>query len=101
MYNELNNSNNVIAVFLDLAKAFDTMNHIILLQILPSFGIDNYSLNLFESYLFNIKQIFKINDVTRKESIIEHGVHQGSVLGLILFILYINLVLIPNEFSIN
>jgi len=59
IFNELDNSNKVIAVFLDLKKAFDTMNHKILLQILPSFGINNLSLKWFESYLKNRKQMVR------------------------------------------
>lgn len=51
IYNELDNSNKVLAVFLDLAKAFDSVNHEILLQILPSFGIDKTCIAWFKSYL--------------------------------------------------
>jgi len=75
---------------LDLAKAFDTVNYKILLQLLPSFGIKNASLNWFKSYLINRKQMVKINNVVGHESSINYGVPQGSVLGSILFILYIN-----------
>jgi len=75
---------------LDLAKAFDTVNYKILLQLLPSFGIKNASLNWFKSYLINRKQMVKINNVVGHESSINYGVPQGSVLEPILFILYIN-----------
>lgn len=79
LYNELDKSNKVIAVFLDLTKAFDTVDHQILLDILQCFGIMNNSLNWFRSYLFNRTQIVKINDITGNEFSIEYGVPQGSV----------------------
>jgi len=53
--NELDNSNKVIAVFLDLKKTFDTVNHTILLHLLPTFGINNLRLKWFENYLYTIE----------------------------------------------
>jgi len=84
----------VIAVFLDLKKAFDRVNHKILLQILPNFGINNLSLKWFESYLNNRKQMVIINNIIDPEGVVEYRVPQGSVtvLGPILFLSYINLV---------
>lgn len=55
IFKELDSSNKVIAIFLDLKKAFDTVNHKILLHILPTFGINNFSLKWFESYLYHRK----------------------------------------------
>lgn len=83
----------MIAIFLDLAKPFDTVNHAILytIHILPNVGINNFSLNWFRSYLLNRKQGVNINNVLSQERTNEFGVSQGSILGPILFSLYINI----------
>jgi hypothetical protein len=65
------------------------MNHQILLNILPSFGINNSSLNWFKSYLHNREQSIKINEVNGSIYGIKNDAPQGSVLGPILFIIYI------------
>jgi len=66
------------------------VNHQILLNILPSFGINNSSLNWFKSYLHSRKQSVKINEVNGNTYGIKNGVPQDSVLGPIQFIIYIN-----------
>ena len=77
-------------IFLDFAKAFDTVNHEILISKLDHYGISGLSNNLFKSYLSNRTQQTEINGTLSEVGTIRHGVPQGSVLGPLLFLLYIN-----------
>ena len=79
-----------INIFLDLSKASDTLNHTILLNKLHHYGIRDGSLNLFKSYLQNRKQYVVINNAKSETLDITTGVPQGSILGPLLFIIYIN-----------
>ena len=80
----------VIGIFLDLSKAFDTICHEKLLVKLDSYGIRGNCLKLIKNYLLNRKQITKFNNVKSDSKNIMFGVPQGSVLGPLIFLLYIN-----------
>ena len=77
-------------LFLDLKKAFDTVNHKILLTKLEMYGIRGCSLEWFRSYFMNRKQVCAINVKLSDEKQINCGVPQGSNLGPFLFLLHIN-----------
>ena len=73
--------------FIDLRKAFDTVNHGILLKKLEHYGVRGISLQWFESYLSSRGQYVSVNSHTYKKLVIKHGVPQGSVIGPLLFLL--------------
>ena len=77
-------------VFLDLAKAFDTVNHNILLKKLDHYGIRGTVNDFFRSYLTNRSQFVSINNSISSLMSINVGVSQGSTLGPLLFLLCIN-----------
>ena len=77
-------------VFIDLKKAFDTVNHQILLAKLKKYGIDDLEYLWFQSYLENRRQFCKVNGARSNLQDIDCGVPQGSCLGPLLFLIYIN-----------
>ena len=86
----IENNEYTIGIFIDLAKAFDTVNHDILLNKLYHYGVRGIPYEWFKSYLNNRKQYVYLNNAYSNHLPIICGVPQGSILGPLLFLLYIN-----------
>ena len=87
----LNKGNIGCGICVDLKKAFDTVEHDILLAKLEHYDIRDMTNNWFKSYLFNRKQFVSINGHVSNQTSVKYGVPQGSVLDPLLFLIYVNI----------
>ena len=86
----IDNNEYSIGIFIDLAKAFDTIDHDILIAKLQHYGVRGVALSWFYSYLHDRKQYVYVNDASSCLNNVTRGIPQGSILGPLLFILYVN-----------
>ena len=87
---DLDNKHYSLGIFLDLSKAFDTLNHDILLDKLYAYGITGLANSWIKNYLSGRKQYVSYNNTNSAFNDIVRGVPQGSILGPLLFLLYIH-----------
>ena len=79
-----------LGIFIDLSKAFDAVNHNILLEKLKAYGLQSENLKWFRSYLSNRKQFILYDDSKTEMKIVKCGVPQGSILAPLIFIIFLN-----------
>ena len=93
----------ILAVYLvlDLSKAFDTVNHKLLLNKLSQYGIRGKMFDLLSSYPTNRKQFTECNNIKLKVNTVVCGISQGSTLGPLLFSIYINDMPLHTNFHVN
>ena len=100
-FNSYNNGDSTIRAFIDYRRAFETLDHKVLLFKLRKYGLDRLAISWIESYLSTRKHSFFCNGVLSKVTEVPYGVPQGSVLGPLFFIIYVNDLLLGQNKQVS
>ena len=98
---KLNIGHKVNVNYTDLSKAFDSLNHELLISKLKCYGLDENAVEFFRSYLANHYQCCRINNTLRDWRKILAGVPQGSILGALLFNIFLNILSFLKDASLG
>ena len=90
LYDNLDNRRNISCVFIDYSKAFDTIDHNILCKKLALYGLSTGVISWCKDYLTNRQQCVKVEEYLSGYKNVNYGVPQGSILGPLFFIIYVN-----------
>ena len=90
VYQNWNDKLYTVCTFIDFSRAFDTIDHEILLRKLKMYGFDNTSLNFMSSYLNSRRQYTVVSGCKSNSSTVTYGIAQGSIVGPLIYILYAN-----------
>ena len=90
IYDKVDNKEYVCCIYIDYSKAFDTLDHDILCKKLEKYGLCPAVISWCKNYLTDRKQTVKINEIVSEAANVSYGVPQGSILGPLLYIIYVN-----------